>query len=97
MKLPPLLALAALALSAGCNSLDNPFAGIRVLHTGQDARTFNPQTGTYDWPAGTTPRPPTKAAPASSAPRATPAPQSDGRAYDPQRGAFTDPDPTQRR
>lgn len=48
MKLPHLLALAALALGAGCNSLENPFAGIRILHTGRDARTFNPQTGTYD-------------------------------------------------
>ncbi|MCE9610017.1 MAG: hypothetical protein K8R23_07385 [Chthoniobacter sp.] len=94
MKLPHLLALAALALGAGCNSLENPFAGIRVLHTGQDARTFNPQTGTYDWPAGPKPHPPTTAAPAPSAPGASPTPKSDGRAYDPQRGAFSDPDPT---
>ena len=95
MNLPRLLALAALALCAGCNSLDNPFAGLRLFHTGRDARTFNPQTGEYEWPKEATPRPKTHVAPASShMTSTTPAPKSDGRPYDPQKGAFADPDPT---
>ena len=90
MKLPRLLAAAALALGAGCSSLDNPFANLTLLHTGRDARTFNAQTGQYDWPSDTPPRPPN---PRRAAAAATPAPASDGRAYDPQRGGFTDPEP----
>ncbi len=90
MKLPRLFATAAaLALCTGCNSLDNPLADFPLLHTGRDARTFNPQTGQYEWPNGTAPRPQTRAARSSAA--ATPAPKDDGRTYDPQRGGWSDP------
>lgn len=94
MNPPRILALAALAFCAGCNSLDNPFAGMRLLKTGQDARTYNPQTGEFEWPKDATPRPKAKREPASAVPAATPAPKPDGRPYDPQKGAFADPDPT---
>ena len=87
MKLPRLLAAAAFALCAGCNSLDNPLSNLAILHTGRDASAYNPQTGSYEWPKDATPRPVSKA-PLRSA--ATPAPKSDGRSYDPMRGGFTD-------
>lgn len=91
MKLSLLLAAAALALCAGCNSLDHPLSNLALLHTGRDARTFNAQTGEYQWPKDATPRP------AVTRPRraadATPAPAADGRSYDPVRGSFTDPEP----
>lgn len=91
---PRLLAIAAFALGAGCHSLDHPFAGIRLLHTGQDARTYHPETGEYEWPKDAAPRPKSRREPASTVPAATPAPRPDGRPYDPQKGEFADPDPT---
>ncbi len=94
MNLPRLLVLAAFALCAGCNSLENPFAGVRLLKTGQDARAFNPQTGEYEWPKDAAPRPKTKREPGAVTPATTPAPKPDGRPYDPQKGEFADPDPT---
>jgi len=91
MTLPRLTAIAALALFAGCNSLENPFAGFSPFRTGHDTRTFNPQTGEYEWPKDATPRP------RSRAPRTTgtdaPAPADDGRSFDPQKREFTEPDP----
>ena len=93
MKLPHLLAAAALALCAGCNSLDNPLAKLRIFSAGRDARTFNPQTGEYEWPKNATPRPQSRTARSASA-AATPAPKDDGRPFDPQRGEWRDPDPT---
>ena len=91
MNLPRLIAVAVLALSAGCNSLENPFAGIRLLKTGRDARTFNPQTGEYEWPKNAKPTPKARSEPPSSTP---PGPRPEGRPYDPQKGEFADPDPT---
>ena len=92
MKISRLLALASLALGAGCNSLDNPLSGFRIFQTGHDARTFNPQTGQYELSHDATPRPKIKTAPVSGAATATPAPQKNhDRAYDPQKGAFADP------
>ena len=91
MKLPRLLAAAALALCTGCNSLDNPLANFSLLHTGRDARTFNAQTGQYEWPPDAAPRTPSPAQRRTAA--ATPAPSTDGRSYDPMRGGFTAPEP----
>ena len=82
MKLSRLLAIAACALCAGCHSLDNPLSGFRIFQTGRDARTFNPQTGEYEWPRDDAPRPKSKAAPPSGAATATPAPKSDSRFSD---------------
>ena len=93
MKLPRLLAAAAFALCAGCNSLDNPFSNLAILHTGRDARAYNPQTGNYEWPKDATPRPQTKAPSRSATAQATPPPKGDGRYYDPVRGGFNDPEP----
>ena len=92
MQFPRLLAAAALALCAGCNSLDNPLSDFRIFKTGRDARTFNPQTGEYEWPKDATPRPQNRAAKTAAA--ATPAPKDDGRPFDQQRGEWRDPDPT---
>ena len=92
MKIPRLLTAAALALGAGCSSLDNPLANLTIFHTGRDARTFNPQTGEYEWPKDATPRPAART-PRRPAAAATPAPGGDGRYYDPMRGGFTDPEP----
>ena len=89
MKLPHLLATTAFALCAGCNSHDNPLASFRIFSTGRDARTFNAQTGQYEWPKDATPRPQSRVARTAAA--ATPAPKDDGRPFDPQRGAWSDP------
>ena len=90
MNLPRLLLAAALALCAGCHSLDNPLANLRILHSGRDARTFNAQTGEYEWPKDATPRP---QRPRARTAAATPPPQDDGRSFDPVRGEFRDPEP----
>ena len=82
--------LLAAALCAGCNSLDNPLSNLRLLHTGRDARTFNAQTGQYEWPKDTTPRPLPRVRPTAAA---TPPPKDDGRSFDPLRGEFRDPEP----
>ena len=89
MKRPRLIAVAAFSLCAGCNSLDSPLAGFRIFQTGHDARTYNPQTGRYEWPNDVTPRPQTRVARAAAA--TTSAPKDDGRSYDPQRGRWSDP------
>lgn len=88
MKYAPLLLAAALC--TGCTSLDNPLSNLRFLHSGRDARTFNPQTGEYEWPKDATPRPQTRLRPAAPA---TPVPKDDGRSFDPLRGEFRDPSP----
>lgn len=90
MKLPHLLAVAALALGAGCSSLDNPITNLGIFRTGRDARTFNPQTGEYEWPKAATPRPQPRVARTAAA---TPPPKDDGRPFDVQRGEFRDPPP----
>ena len=38
--------LGSAVLLAGCASLDRP----DLFATGRDARTYNPQTGRYEWP-----------------------------------------------
>jgi len=88
MKYP----IAAVLLSttvfvAGCNSLDNPLAGL--FHTGNDARVFNPQTGQYEWPPEQ--RKPQPRGPATAG-GTTPAPerQSEGRYYDPQKNQWVE-------
>ena len=90
MKLPHLLAVAALALGAGCSSLDNPITSLGIFRTGRDARTFNPQTGEYEWPKDATPRPQRRVARTAAA---TPPPKDDGRPFDAMRGEFRDPPP----
>jgi len=57
MKLSSISVLIATPiLLAACNSLDNPFANL--FKTGRDARVYNPQTGSFEWPADkATPRP----------------------------------------
>ena len=89
MHLPRLFTIGLLALLAGCQSLDNPFAGFRPFKTGHDARTFNVQTGEYDWPRDAAPRPRTRGARKTAAPAAA----GDGREYDLQRREFAEPDP----
>ena len=88
MKIPRVLAAAAVALGAGCHSLDNPFSSIP--NTGRDARIYNVQTGRWEWPEKDRPRSTPK--PARTA-AATPAPKDDGRNYDPQKGRFANPEP----
>ena len=49
MKLSYLAAgFAASAFLTGCGTLENPLA--RFFHTGHDARTYNSQTGQFEWP-----------------------------------------------
>ena len=86
MKIP-LHLLAALSL-AGCGSLDLP----DLAATGRDARTYNPQTGRYEWPDNEPARQPAKPrvkarddAPADAAK------PSDGRDFNPQTGRFESP------
>lgn len=94
MKYPRFFAFAALALGAGCNSLDNPLTGFKPFRTGRDARTYNVQTGDYEWPKDATPRPRGRGTrTTANAAAATPAPQDDGRPYDLQKREFTEPDP----
>ena len=51
MKFPiPVVFLATSVLVAGCNSLDNPLAGMNLLGTGHDGRVYNAQTGEFEWP-----------------------------------------------
>ncbi len=90
MKYLPLLAIVGLAAGAGCNSLDSPFADVPLLKTGRDARVFNVQTGEYEWPKNTTPRPQAAPPPARRATEPA-APASDGRPFDPVKGEFADP------
>ena len=90
MKLPRLFAAAAFALCAGCTSLDNPLANLGIFHTGRDARTFNAQTGEYEWPKDAAPRPQTRVRRTAAA---TPPPKDDGRSFDAVRGEFRDPEP----
>lgn len=89
-----ILAAAAVAVCAGCNSLDSPFAGTRLSSGGRDARAFNPQTGEYEWPKDSAAFPGTARETSSAAPAAAGAPKPDGRPYDPQKGEFLNPDPT---
>jgi hypothetical protein len=87
-----LAAAAGLALLAGCNSLDSPFSDWKVFQSGRDGRVYNPQTGEYEWPKNTTPRPKSPTRP-SGRTSATPEPTNDGRGYDPIKGEFRDPQP----
>jgi hypothetical protein len=64
---------ACLCLFAGCDSLNNPLAG---LFRGHDERVYNSQTGEWEYPnkKGATPAP-QKSAAVASALASTPAPQ----------------------
>jgi len=77
MKLAPLLAALAIgSLVAACNSLDSPFSGLSsnaLLNTGRDARVYNGNTGSYEWP-NTTPTPRPKKTPDAVALNVTPPP-----------------------
>ena len=68
---------------AGCSSLERS----NLFATGQDARTFNSQTGRYEWPddepAQRTSRPR-----ARSTQERKEAPSDDGRVFNPQTGRF---------
>jgi hypothetical protein len=91
MKFAPLLAALSLGfLVAACESLDSPFNSLSsnpLLNTGRDARVYNGNTGSYEWP-NTTPHPrpqptPTAIAKAKATPTATP-----WKKVEPQKGAF---------
>ena len=89
MKLSSVTILVALsALFAGCSSLDNPFAG--WFHSHGDARVYNPQTGEWEWPNEKATPKPQKAANVAGALKSTPAPQSDGRYFDPQKNEWVE-------
>jgi hypothetical protein len=103
MKIAPLLAVLSLgSLVAACDSLDNPFHAL--LNTGNDARVYNGNTGSYEWP-NSTPRPKPPAPPvviasankATPTPTATPGKKVAGRSSDSQKAAFVqgkNPSPT---
>lgn len=77
MKTPlPAFLAAASVFVAGCGSLDNPFAGL--FRTGRDARTYNAQTGDFEWPEDSSK--PRRAAPGGAAAGAER--KSDGRYFD---------------
>ena len=77
-----LYAVAALAL-AGCGSFDH----LDFPATGRDARTFNPQTGRYEWPDD----PPAHRPARRPAPDAAPRGDTGERDYNPQTGRFDAP------
>ena len=74
--------LGAAGLLAGCGSLDRS----NLFATGRDARTYNPQTGRYEWPEDEPSKPRPSAA--RPAPERTGAGPDDGRAFNPQTGRF---------
>jgi hypothetical protein len=88
MKLAPLLAaLSVGSLLVACNSLDNPFHAI--LNTGNDARVYNSNTGSYEWPdAIGHPIQPLPKVAAATSPDPTPSKKLAARYYDPKKGAF---------
>ncbi len=98
MKPAPLIALATtVLLAAGCNSLDNPLAGLNPFDTGHDARVYNQQTGEFEWPKDQQGRPKrgnrSSAVSSAIAGANTPAPNSDGRYFDSQKNQWIEPPP----
>ena len=73
---------------AGCSSLDPS----ELLATGRDARTYNPQTGRYEWPEDEPARRPAQARVSSrgniAAPERNDSEPEDGRVFNPQKGRF---------
>jgi hypothetical protein len=95
MKFPiPVVFLATSALVAGCNSLDNPLAGVNLLGSGRDARVYNAQTGEFEWPKDSQKRRTRRPAPAAAgtADTATEPEQrkGDGRYYDPEKSQWVE-------
>src|SRR5678815_332294 len=93
MKFPlPAALLAASALFAGCNSLDNPLSGINLFGTGHDARVYNAQTGEFEWPKDQKRRARRPSPATAGAAGTTPVPErkSDGRYYDPQKSQWVE-------
>lgn len=82
--------VAASALFAACNSLDNPFSS--WFHAHGDARVYNPQTGQWEYPNQKTTPKPQKSAAVASALNTTPAPQGggDGRVFDAQKNQWVE-------
>lgn len=92
MKFPiPVVFFAASVLVTGCNSLDNPLAGVNLLGTGNDGRVYNAQTGEFEWPKDSQKRRAPRPAPTGTV-GATPAPErkGDGRYYDPQKSQWVE-------
>ena len=77
-------ALCAASFFAGCGSLDHP----NFFATGQDARTYNPQTGRYEWPDSEPSKPRVISRVTHPAPERNDAAPDDGRVFNPQTGRF---------
>lgn len=94
MKFPiPALFLATSVLVTGCNSLDNPLAGMNLLGSGRDGRVYNSQTGEFEWPKDSQKRRAHRPAPAAAGTAAAttePERKSDGRYYDPQKSQWVE-------
>ena len=79
-------------LLAGCGSLDRS----DLFGTGRDSRTYNPQTGRYEWPDDEPSRQPAKRRVSSRLNDASPerkdAGPDDGRVFNPQTGRFENAD-----
>ena len=84
MKLSSIVtALVLPVLLAGCDSLANP---MNWFHSNHDGRVYNPQTGVWEYPAGSaTPAPQRSVAGAGAAAAAGSQQTSDGRMFDPQK------------
>lgn len=74
--------LCTAGIFTGCGSLERS----NLFATGRDARTFNPQTGRYEWPDEPARSPSTRRA--SPPPERKDAAPDDGRAFNPQTGRF---------
>ena len=75
--------LSTAGIFTGCGSLERS----NLFATGRDARTFNPQTGRYEWPDDEPARSPSTRR-ASPPPERKDAAPDDGRAFNPQTGRF---------
>ena len=80
--------LGVVCLCAGCGSLDRS----ELFATGRDARTYNPQTGRYEWPDDEPSRRPAQSRAAARGSHAAPERNDigpdDGRVFNPLKGRF---------
>lgn len=79
-----LASLCAASFLAGCGSLDHT----DFFATGRDARTYNPQTGRYEWPDDIPSKPRVSSRATRPAPERKDAAPDDGRVFNPQTGRF---------